>query len=32
VNGSGVGDMESTFIANGTQVHPIMKVLLPLNK
>lgn len=32
VNGVNVGDIESTFVANGTQVHPIMKVLLPLTK
>jgi len=32
VNGINVGDIDSTFIANGTQVHPITKVLLPLTK
>jgi TRAP-type C4-dicarboxylate transport system substrate-binding protein len=29
VNGLNVGDIGSTFTANGTQVHPITKVLLP---
>ena len=29
VNGIDVGGMDSIFIANGTQVHPITKVLLP---
>jgi len=30
VNGIDVGGMDSIFIANGTQVHPITKVLLPV--
>ena len=29
VNGLNVGDIGSTFTVNGTQVHPITKVLLP---
>jgi hypothetical protein len=32
VNGIGVGDFWSTFVANGTQVHPITTVLLPTTK
>jgi uncharacterized surface protein with fasciclin (FAS1) repeats len=31
VNGTNVGGMDSIFIANGTQVHPITNVLLPVN-
>jgi uncharacterized surface protein with fasciclin (FAS1) repeats len=32
VNGTGIGDFSSTFVANGTQVHPITTVLLPATK
>jgi uncharacterized surface protein with fasciclin (FAS1) repeats len=32
VNGTSVGDYWSTFVANGTQVHPITTVLLPATK
>jgi hypothetical protein len=32
VNGIDVGDLPSTFVANGTQVHPITTVLLPATK
>jgi uncharacterized surface protein with fasciclin (FAS1) repeats len=32
VNGADVGDLPSTFVANGTQIHPITTVLLPAAK
>jgi uncharacterized surface protein with fasciclin (FAS1) repeats len=30
VNGTEIGDFDSYFVANGTQIHPSAKVLVPL--